>query len=53
MSYSLLKMDFKLAFRLLRIGQGKLNDYLRVTFPSSAYSPILFGGRAQTGLPLT
>lgn len=25
----------------------------RVTPPSSAYSPILFGGLAQTGLPLT
>merc|ERR550532_956788 len=25
----------------------------RVTLPSSAYSPILFGGLAQTGLPLT
>merc|ERR1712106_470171 len=25
----------------------------RVTFPSSAYSPILFGGRAQMGSPLT
>merc|ERR1719150_575034 len=24
-----------------------------VTFPSSAYSPILFGGRAHMGLPLT
>ena len=27
--------------------------YLPVTFPSSAYSPILFGGLAQQGLPLT
>merc|ERR1719402_485712 len=25
----------------------------RVTFPSSAYSPILLGGRAQMGIPLT
>jgi hypothetical protein len=28
-------------------------SYARVTLPSSAYSPILLAGLAQTGLPLT
>jgi hypothetical protein len=33
--------------------RNKSDRGLRVTLPSSAYSPILLGGRAHTGLPLT